>query len=76
MINIGKVNTLNIVKQQDTGVYLDGGASGEVRLVDKKLPENCEIGNALTVFVYLDSEGNLSATSKIPLAQVDDIAWG
>ncbi|SJM95448.1 Nucleic acid binding protein [Crenothrix polyspora] len=75
MINIGKVNTLNIVKQQDTGVYLDGGASGEVRLVDKKLPENCEIGNALTVFVYLDSEGNLSATSKIPLAQVDDIAW-
>jgi predicted RNA-binding protein (virulence factor B family) len=29
----------------------------------------------LNVFVYVDSEGHLAATTKTPLAQVDDIAW-
>jgi len=36
---------------------------------------NCQLGDALAVFVYVDSEGHLAATTKMPLAQVDDIAW-
>ena len=75
MINIGKLNKLNIVKQQGANVYLDGGTSGKVLLADKKLPENCQVGDTLDVFVYVDSEGHLAATTKMPLAQVDDIAW-
>lgn len=74
MINIGKINTLNISEQHDTAVYLDGGASGKVLLADKKPPRNCQVGEALTVFVYLNSEGQLSATTTTPLALVDDIA--
>jgi predicted RNA-binding protein (virulence factor B family) len=75
MLNIGKINTLNVVKKQGPDVYLDNGTSAKVLLADKKLPENCQIGDALDVFVYVDSEGHLAATTKIPLAQVDDIAW-
>ena len=75
MLNIGKINTLNVVKKQGPDVYLDNGTSAKVLLADKKLPENCQVGDALDVFVYVDSEGHLAATTKIPLAQVDDIAW-
>ncbi len=75
MLNIGKINTLNVVKKQGPDVYLDNGTSAKVLLADKKLPENCQVGDALDVFVYVDSEGHLAATTKTPLAQVDDIAW-
>jgi predicted RNA-binding protein (virulence factor B family) len=46
-----------------------------VLLADKKPPLNCAVGDALDVFVYVDSEGHLAATTTVPLAQVDDIAW-
>lgn len=75
MINIGKINKLNVVKQQGADVYLDNGKSAKVLLADKKLPENCQIGDTLDVFVYVDSDGHLAATTKRPLAQVGDIAW-
>jgi predicted RNA-binding protein (virulence factor B family) len=75
MINIGKINKLNVVKQQGANVYLDDGTSGKVLLADKKLPENCQLGDTLEVFVYVDSEGHLTATTKKPLAEVGDIAW-
>jgi len=75
MLNIGKINKLNIVKKQGADVYLDNGTSGKVLLADKKLRENCQVGDTLDVFVYVDSEGHLAATIKTPLAQVDEIAW-
>ena len=75
MINIGKINKLNVVKKQGADVYLDNGTSGKVLLADKKMSANCQVGDSLAVFVYVDNEGHLAATTKIPLAQVDDIAW-
>ena len=75
MINIGKINKLNVVKQQGAHVYLDDGISGKVLLTDRKLPANCQVGDTLDVFVYVDSEGHLAATAKKPLAEVGDIAW-
>jgi predicted RNA-binding protein (virulence factor B family) len=75
MINIGKINKLNVVKKQGADVYLDNGTSGKVLLADKKMSANCQVRDTLEVFVYVDSEGHLAATTKIPLAQVDDIAW-
>ena len=76
MINIGKINKLNVVKQQGADVYLSDGSSGKkVLLADSKLPANCQVGDTLDVFVYVDSEGHLAATTKKPLAEVGDIAW-
>ncbi|MEY3881249.1 MAG: hypothetical protein RIQ94_2045 [Pseudomonadota bacterium] len=75
MINIGKVNKLTVVKQQGPEVYLDDGTSGKVRLADRRLPTHIQLGDSLDVFVYVDAEGHLAATSKKPLAEVGDIAW-
>jgi predicted RNA-binding protein (virulence factor B family) len=75
MIAIGKTNTLNVVKQQGADYYLDDGTSGKILLADKKPPVNCHVGDALEVFVYVDGEGHLAATTHKPKAQVDEIAW-
>jgi predicted RNA-binding protein (virulence factor B family) len=75
MLAIGKINKLNVVKKQGADVYLASGTSGKVLLADRKLSANCQIGDTLEVFVYVDSEGHLAATTQTPLAQVDDIAW-
>jgi uncharacterized protein len=75
MINIGKINTLKVVKHIGTDIHLESGKPSKVWLTDKVPPENCQVGDAISVFVYLDSQGQLSATTKTPLALVDDIAW-
>lgn len=76
MINIGKINKLKVVKQQGADVYLADSISGKkVLLADSKLPANCQVGDTLDVFVYVDSDGHLAATAKKPLAEVGDVAW-
>ena len=75
MIEIGKLNTLTISKKRDTEVYLDGGELGEIALADKEAPANCEMGDSLQVFVYIDGKNQTIATTLIPKVQVDEVAW-
>lgn len=51
MIQLGKTQCLNIIKKTDFGVYL-GTEDDKVLLPKKQVPEDIEIGDALTVFVY------------------------
>jgi uncharacterized protein len=74
MIEIGKINTLKVISRLGTQAYLGSETSVKVLLVDKKLPL-CQVGEALEVFVYVDTKGHLAATTTIPKALVDDIAW-
>lgn len=75
MLQIGKFNTLKVVKTVDFGVYLDGGERGEILLPRKFLPERpCAEGDELSVFVYHDSEDRLIATTRAPYAQVGQFA--
>jgi uncharacterized protein len=74
MIEIGKINTLKVVSRIGSDIYLANPTSANVLLVDKK-PPLCQVDEALDVFVYVDTEGHLAATSTIPKALVDDIAW-
>lgn len=69
---IGKFNLLNIVAIMDKGAYLDGGDLGEILLPKRDLPETCQIGEKIKVFLYLDSAERLVATTTIPLAQVGE----
>ncbi len=75
MAELGRTNTLTIVKQVDFGVYLDGGEWGQVLLPGKEVPENAEVGDAIEVFLYLDSEQLPLATRVKPLAQVGEFAF-
>lgn len=73
-IRLGRMNRLIVVKKVDFGVYLDGREAGEILLPARYVPEGCEVGDELEVFLYLDSEERLVATTQRPLAQVGDFA--
>lgn len=74
MIEIGKVHVLEVVKHVDFGLYLDGGEAGEILLPSRYVPEDAETGSFIRVFVYLDNDERLIATTQTPLAQVGDFA--
>ena len=74
MIQIGRYNTLKVVKFVDFGVYLDGTEMGEILLPARYVPEECEVGQDLEVFIYLDSEDRIIATTEKPFAQVGEFA--
>ena len=73
-IELGKFNTLEVVKTVDSGVYLDGKEEGEILLPTRYVPENCVPGDLLNVFLYLDNEERLIATTLTPLVQVGEFA--
>ncbi len=74
MASIGLMNELEVVKIVDFGVYLDGGPQGEILMPKRYVPENCEVGNTVEAFIYLDSEDRLVATTDKPFAMVGDFA--
>jgi predicted RNA-binding protein (virulence factor B family) len=74
MVDIGKKNKMTVVKMVDFGLYLDGGDRGEILLPQNAVPENVEIGDELEVFIYMDSEDRIIATTQEPFVQVDEFA--
>ena len=74
-IKLGDYNRLRIVKKVDFGLYLDGGDEGEILLPSRYVPENVGIGDELDVFIYLDQEERIIATTEKPLAKVGDFAY-
>ena len=74
-LKLGQVNTLTVVKSVDFGMYLDGGEAGEILLPQRYVPQGCQPGDELDVFIYLDSEERLIATTQMPLAVVGDFAY-
>lgn len=73
-VRLGRYNQLEVVKEVDFGVYLDGGDDGEILLPTRYVPEDCQPGDMLNVFIYLDNEERLVATTLTPYAQVGDFA--
>ncbi|WXL27137.1 S1-like domain-containing RNA-binding protein [Ectopseudomonas mendocina] len=76
MAVIGRMNSLQVVKHTDFGLYLDGGADGEILLPKRYIPKDTssEVDDWLNVFVYLDSEDKLIATTERPKVQVGQFA--
>lgn len=75
MVEIGKYNTLKIVKDLDFGVYLDGGDDLEILLPARYVPRNVKPGDEVEVFIYHDNEGRIIATTAKPLAIVGEFQW-
>ena len=73
-IELGKFNQLEVVKEVDFGVYLDGGEEGEILLPTRYVPEDCKIGDILNVFLYLEMDERLIATTLTPFVQVGQFA--
>ena len=82
MLKIGTTHTLEVIKHVDFGIYLRGDQDeeyfNEILLPERYLPENqaeWDIGQYLTVFIYLDSEDRPIATTEVPLAEVGECAY-
>lgn len=57
------------------GLYLDGGDEGEILMPQKYVAEGTKPGDMVEVFVYLDQEERLIATTETPLAKVGEFAY-
>lgn len=74
MIALGTLNTLTVKKQVKFGYYLDGLSWGEILLPNNVAPADLQIGQELAVFLYLDSEDQLIATTERPRIMVGQVA--
>jgi predicted RNA-binding protein (virulence factor B family) len=73
MLSIGNYNTLKITRITAMGAYLSSEA-GEILLPARLVPKAVEVGSTLNVFIYVDSEDRLTATTRKPRAVVGDFA--
>lgn len=73
MIEVGKYNTLKVLRQSEIGVFLDDGDKG-ILLPKRFVPKGAKVGDDLEVFLYHDSDNRLIATTQKPNAVVGDIA--
>ena len=79
MIEIGKYNTLTILRDTKVGLFLgnpqeDPEGINDILLPNKYVPNNFEIGDDLTVFVYLDHEERPVATTIEPYILLNEFA--
>ena len=74
MATIGKRNTLTVTRLSAPGAYLAWGEQGEILLPRRYLTQDLGPGDRVDVFVYLDSEDRLVATTETPLAMVGEFA--
>lgn len=76
MIQLGEIQTLQIVKKVEFGVYLGDGINREekVLLPKKQVPEGAETGDEVEVFVYRDSKDRLIATTNTPKITLHRVA--
>lgn len=72
---IGKLNQLFVKRLAPHGAYLDGGEAGEILLPKKYCPPTLKAEEAVTVFIYYDSEDRLVATTETPLVQAGEFAF-
>ena len=79
MFQLGRKQELGVVKTVDFGVYLgedqNAGMDERVLLPKKQVPENCNIGDKIEVFLYKDSRDRLIATVNIPKLMVGEVGF-
>lgn len=78
MIELGKKQTLTVVKTVDFGIYLaekkNAEADERVLLPAKQVPAGTKEGDTLEVFIYKDSKDRLIATTNMPKLAVGETA--
>lgn len=66
MIHLGEFNTLTILRDTEPGLFLGDQEDNEVLLPNRYVPQSFEIGDEIEVFVYLDNEERIVATTDKP----------
>lgn len=77
MLKLGELQTLQVVKTTDFGVYLsesDTHTQEKVLLPKSQVPQGTTLNDELNVFLYKDSEDRLIATTTMPPITLGEIA--
>lgn len=74
MVKIGKNCSLEVVKFTDQGAYLDGGPYGEILLPNRYVSDKLNEGDDVEVFISLDSEDRIFASTQMPKVMVGQFA--
>ena len=76
MIELGRKQELQVLREKEFGVYLGEKAHPEasVLLPKKQVPEGTKLGDSLQVFIYKDSEDRLIATTAEPKLEAGQTA--
>jgi predicted RNA-binding protein (virulence factor B family) len=74
MIQVGRINTLKVLREVDFGVYMDDGKEG-ILLPKRYVPTGAKVGDMIDVLIYHDSDDRLIATTQKPLGFLDDIIF-
>ena len=75
MLKLGDTNHLQVIKEVDFGYFLDGDEEGEILLPRNQTQKLYSIDEWIDVFIYLDSEDRLVATTKTPLGKVNQFSF-
>ena len=71
MIKLGVYQALEVVNKTDFGVYLQSiksNTGNRVLLPRREVPDDCEIGDLIEVFIYKDSEDrDIATTKEVPI---------
>lgn len=75
MIQIGKTNTLTILRETAVGLHLGDEDKNEVLLPNSYIKSSYKVKDEIEVFIYKDSEDRLIATPQIPYAEIYSFAF-
>ncbi len=75
IIRLGKINNLKINRKSDFGLFLCDARGSEVLLPNAYVTRRMQEGDLLEVFIYHDSEDRLTATTKKPIAMLDEFGF-
>ena len=73
-MKLGEINTLEILRETDHGIYLIDIDDNEVLLPNRYVPDSFKIWDKIDVFVYLDNEERLVATTDMPYIKKGEFA--
>jgi predicted RNA-binding protein (virulence factor B family) len=75
MVQLGHKTSLRIVKKTDFGYFLDGGEKGEILMPNRYVTPEMIVDNYVDVFIFLDGEERIVATTETPYAQEGEFGW-
>lgn len=74
MIELGKINTLTVLRESEVGLFLGDKEGNEVLLPKSLADTNITRNSKLSVFVYTDAEARSIATLRKPVVQLNQFA--
>lgn len=74
-MKIGQINELKVLRFTSVGAYLGDEEDNDVLFPNKYIPEDLELDDTISVFIYRDSEDRLVATNEEPYIELNGYAY-